>query len=468
MTRRNATAAGCVLVAFVFIAVAVFAVRPAATPGPLLRDFEAYWSAGMTIDGGHDPYSRAIWRAERTVPGVDAARDELLPFVSPPPVLPLWMLAGRLPYVWAARVWWIALAASLIALAWLSLRRSCGTVAPVALLAAFALAIGFGPVTSDLALGQIALVAVLGAALLTAAPFVWQTAGVFAAVLQPNVALGALSQLGRPRTAIAAATGALLAYGSGALALGWRWPVDYLALLQAHAGAERWSAIQITPAAVAWGFGLPPPSVTAIAGFSLVAAVVAGILLWRAIADPFARFAATSLLAPFVAGFFHEQDFVVAYAAAVWCAVRTSGRTRAIAQVATLLVSIDWLGLAQRPTGIVQSALLAGAALCAFAALGSRVIAWQDAAAAAPVALAFAAAAALGALHPLPVWPDTLGAFHAPASWTASTVWLHEQAAAGLLAVNPVWALLRVPPLLGCALLAAVIYRDSSRCRTGS
>ena len=55
-----------------------------------MRDFESYWAAGSAWSAGDDPYSRQIWRAERLVPGVNANREELLPFVGPPFGLPLW------------------------------------------------------------------------------------------------------------------------------------------------------------------------------------------------------------------------------------------------------------------------------------------------------------------------------------------------------------------------------------------
>ena len=65
-------------------------MRPVGTPGPLLRDFEAYYAAGATWALGGDPYGREVWRVERRVPGVDASHEELLPFVGPPFSLPLW------------------------------------------------------------------------------------------------------------------------------------------------------------------------------------------------------------------------------------------------------------------------------------------------------------------------------------------------------------------------------------------
>jgi hypothetical protein len=75
----------------------------------------------------------------------------------------------------------------------------------------------------------------------------------------------------------------------------------------------------------------------------------------------------------------------------------------------------------------------------------------------------FIIAAWLAYGHPSPVWPDTLGDFHASSSASVAQVWFAEQQRSGLLAVSPVWAALRALSLLGCALLACAIYISHSR-----
>jgi hypothetical protein len=439
------------------IAVAILAARPRSSPGPFLRDFEAYWSAGSASNARADPYGRAIWSAERTVPGVDAARDEALPFVGPPATLLVWRLFARLPYESAAVVWSAMLAAILVVLVAAAIRGSGKRAAPFCVLAALALAIGFGPVTSDLALGQLALAAFAAAtftALAATRSLPAATAGACVAFAQPNAALGLVSQLGRKRVALALLLGALIIYALGAIQTGYAWPVEYGRIVAAHRAAERFSAIQLTPVSIAYGFGAAPGAARTIGtGFGLLA-VVAAFALARRVRDRFACFAGFSALVPFVAGFFHEHDLVVAYAAAVWCALRTSGTARIVALAGTLLVAVDWLGLAQRPTGIAQSALLAVSALCSFAALGEESR-WRDVSAVMPVfAVLFAAAAWLATASPAPIWPDALGAFRAPAGASIAALWSAEQRSSGLFAIAPVWALLRSLSLLGCALLA--------------
>ncbi len=464
VTRYSLAAAACVA-----IAIALIAARPVRTPGPLARDFEAYWSAGTTSNTAANPYGIAIWNAERNVAGVDAHRDEMLPFISPPHTLLVWRLAARLPYETAAHLWWAVLAISLIALVAAVLRGSGAPITPFLLLIAILLAIAFGPISSDLALGQVALPAFLGAVLvmMLSARRLWSAVlGAALAFAQPNAALGLAGRLGPNRATLAILLGAALTYVLGSLIVGWSWPLSYARAVAEHSQAERFSAIQFGPAAIAFAFGASAALATAIGVFVSLFAIAAAVALARAAREPFARFAGLSALVPFVAGFFHEHDFVVAFAAALWSAIRTTGATRAIALAGTLLVGFDWLGLAQRPSGIAQSALLEAALFAAFVALGNRTELRRAMPIAAVAAVVIAGAAILALHNPMPVWPDLLAGFRPPATASMAAVWLDEQRANGLLAAVPAWGALRSLSLLGCALLAYAIYRHPSYYRT--
>ena len=416
-----------------------------------------------------DPYGKTIWEAERGVAGVDARRDELLPFISPPHTLIAWRAAARTRYETAAYVWWALLGVSLLTLVAAILRGTGAPITALSILTGAVLAIAYAPISSDLALGQIALPAFLGAVLVMLLAPRQLPLAVLAAVLcfaQPNAALGLAGQIGRNRVTLAIVLGAALTYVLGALTAGWNWPWAYARAVAEHGVAERFAAIQFDPAAIAFDFGATPTVATVVALALAVLAVIAAIALCRRVPDPFARFAGLSALVPFVAGFFHEHDFVVAFAAALWSAIRTTGTSRAIALAGTLLVGFDWLGLAQRPTGIAQSALMEFAVFAAFLALGEKA----DLRQAVPIGVAtgalIAAAAILGSHHPAPVWPDLLAGFRAPATAGVATIWHEEQRANGLLAVVPEWGALRSLSLLGCVLLAYAIYRHPSYCRT--
>jgi hypothetical protein len=440
---------------------AVIAARPVATTGPFVRDFEAYWSAGRVANHGADPYGRAIWQAERSVPGVDASRDELLPFVGPPYTLWLWRAFGAFEFTAAARVWWMLLALCTAALAIVALIGSGLTPRWPPMIGATLFAFSFGPIASGLSLGQATAVAMLGACLAALSARSTRTGSIvpatIAALLQPNIALGEVALFTRIRCAIALAIAAAIAYLAGVAASGWAWPWQYLQLLGAHAAAERFSTIQFVPPAIFYGAGIGP-HVAVVGGYAVtIAAIVAGVIAFARIGDAYARFACLSALVPFAAGFVHEHDLIVAFPAAMLTAARSRGTTRVVAAVATLLVAIDWLGFAERPSVIAQSAMLAIAAGCMFAAFGPASKA--ELVAAPVVGAIFACAAWLAIRHPVAVWPDALGAFHVPVASAAST-WHAELERNGLLSVNPAAALLRALSLIGCALLAAAVWRQ--------
>ena len=138
------------------LALAFFAVSPKPTGGPPLRDFEAYYAAGVTASLDGDPYGRDVWRVEREVPGVIATRDELLPFVGPPFGLPLWRLLGTLPWSNAVLVWDAVMAVSLAVLGLGAMALAPGSPNLQEVTAVFVLIAGFGPLTSGVALGQAA------------------------------------------------------------------------------------------------------------------------------------------------------------------------------------------------------------------------------------------------------------------------------------------------------------------------
>jgi hypothetical protein len=458
VTRRQVL----LVVALVCYALAVIAARPASTPGPFVRDFEAYWSAGRIASQGGDPYGRDVWRAERTVPGVAATRDELLPFVGPPYTLWVWRAFGSLDFTAAARFWWALLAAAIAGLAIVSLMASGLTPRWPPVVGALLFAFSFGPITSGLSLGQVTAVAMLGACVAA----VWSrraraakvAIASVAAALQPNVAIGTLALLRSPRSAIGLASGAIVAYLAGAAARGWNWPFEYVRLLNEHARAELFAGIQIVPSAILYGVGVPPAAAIGCGIAIALLAIAAAAYAMFAIRDPYVCFACISALIPFATGFVHEHDLIVALPAAMLTAARSRGLVRAVALIGTLFVAIDWLGLAQRPTGIVQGVLLAIVAGCMFAAFGPGGIA--EAAAAFVVCIVFAGSAWVAAMHPLAVWPDALDAFRAPAGADAAAVWHAELVRNGLFVVNPAAAFLRALSLIGCALLAAAVWRE--------
>ena len=449
-------------------------LRPPPTQGPFARDFEAYYAAGATWNGGGDPWSRTVWNTERTIAGVDASRDELLPYVGPAAALPLFGALARLPYRTAMRIWTALLAAALIALVLgaLALARGRGAAAVAG---ALLLAVASGPVISALALGQAAL---LAAAAIACALVAYErrafAAGAFATLLaavQPNLALALIARM-RDRAALLPATAAGVAFGALTLAAGGGADgfFGYVQRLREHADAERFVAIQQTPAAIAWAFGASPAAAIAVAA-ACTLVVVAAVIVVTARARLDARDGALLALAawPLAVPFFHEHDFVVEIVPLVVLAVRARGAARGWAGVAAALVCVDWLGLTQRPPAAPQIVMMGIAVACAFAVLGTGARATRaDLAPFAAVVVLACAAVPLGRAFPAPVWPDALPVgYRAPAAADASAVWGGEQSAAGLAAREPAWGALRALPLAGCVVLGVTLVLTRRRTARG-
>jgi len=470
VTRRLALA-----IAVLAYALAVLAFRPHPTPGPALRDFEAYYAAGAAWNAGHDPYGVAIWTYERTLPGVDARREGLLPFVNPPVLLPALGGLARLPFGVASALWEALLIAALGALL-IAAALIAGLREGVARLALLPLALAFGPVSSDLALGQFALVAVAAAGIAA-----WSLArdralaggtGAFVAALQPAIALplAAFARSWRAvHTLLAAAT---------VFALGWiaiagyapaAAPLRYLALLRAHDAAERFALIQYAPSAIVYGFG-GSPSLAGAAGLVCAGLAIGG--WWFATARlrlaPMPSFLLACALLPLAVPFFHEHDFALLLLPALFAARNAAASgARGLALAGALLCAIDWLGLAQRPDGALQSLLLAIAVVAALAAAGAVRPERATIVACACVLAVFAAAAIVAQTHPAPVWPDAMRLpLPALAGASAADVWHAEQAAARMFEVDGFHAWLRAMPLLGCVAIAWATAR--SRVPSGS
>jgi len=440
--RRSAFA----LVALVLAALAATLFRPPPTPGPFARDFEAYYAAGATWNAGRDPYSRDVWQVERTIAGVDATHDELLPFVGPAASLPLWSLFARLPFD-AARIAWellLALAFAVLALAAAAMaygRLTFGRAGSALLFGGLT-----GPLISDIALGQVALVsaaAVAVALLALERRSPWAILAACVAGIQPNLAIPLAVWLTERRAALflGAAAAAFLALtlvtGGGVEGV-----PAYVRLLARHGAAERSSVIQ---------YGAP-----AILALFAVLLTAAGAWRWRTQPRAAAMFALALL--PWAVPFFHEHDFVLELIPAIVLAASPHARVRMLAGVAALATLVDWLGIAQHPHAAAQTVCLAFALACAYAVLPNRSYAASALPPLAAAAVLALIAVPLALIFPAPVWPDALGPFHAAPNLDASAVWAAEQQRAGLAAAVPAWGVLRAIPLAGCALLALAVY----------
>jgi hypothetical protein len=434
---------------------ALLLVRPAPTPGPPMRDFEAYYAAGQISRQGGDPYTSAIWIAERHLLGVLPQRHEVLPFVGPPATLPLWRAFARLSFPAANTVWRVILLFGIGSLA-LAALRLCGTkIQPFTLLVIVVFAIGFGPLTSAFALGQIALPAYACAV----GALLWRPWALLAWV-QPNVAIALLSLAYKRSGALAFLTSAGVFAFLCVAFTGGIGTMHYLEVLRAHTQAERFSAIQFTPAAIAYGLGTPTANAIALGNVVAAIAIIMWVYLMRCSRDDLNRFCGTCALLPLVMPFFHEHNLLVTFLPAAYFTSRCDSRLWPAVCTGALLCGTDWLGLAQRPDGALQTVLLVGAAGVAMFLLRDD-LPLMSLAAPASVLVAIAIVAAAAHSSPLPVWPDAMR--HAPA-WSnggTAAMWHAEQVASGLLVPNITWALLRCASLAGCIVLASAALISS-------
>jgi hypothetical protein len=452
------------------LALAATVFRPPPAHGPFARDFEAYYAAGATWNRGGDPWSRAIWPTEATIPGVDRTRDELLPFVGPAAELPLLGAFARLPYALEVGLWTSLLVVALLFVVAAAFALGSGRGVRLAA-AALLLAAAAGPAISALALGQAALISAAGIALallaLERGSVIGAAVASLAAAVQPNLALVLLARL-RDRRAFVAFVTACVAFaaltfaaGGGTHGFG-----NYLRVLSDHGRAERFDLIQFTPAAIAWSLGAPAPAAAVIGiAVSLIAIVAVVATILRAQLGPRDGTLLALAALPFAVPFFHEHDFVVELIPLTILALVARAGGRAWVGVAAGLILVDWLMLAQRVPAQPEVVLAGLAAACAFVALGAGPrLRRSDLAAPLSVLLVAACALPLAHLHPAPVWPDTLPpSFHAPVAADAPAVWAAEQRAAGLLAQVPAWGALRAIPLAGCIVLGVALVRTQRR-----
>jgi hypothetical protein len=284
---------------------------------------------------------------------------------------------------------------------------------------------------------------------------------------QPNLAVALVARL-RDRTALlcaacAASAFALLTLWAGG---GVNGALAYAARLAHHAHAERFVTIQYTPVAIAAAFGAADPIATAIGIVFALGAVVATIALTvRLQLEPRDGTLLAIAALPLAIPFFHEHDFVLELIPLYLLALCARGPVRVWAGVATAMVLVDWLGIAQRPAAAGQILALGAVVAFTFVVMGRGERATRaDLVPLAAMLLLACAAVPLARAFPAPTWPDALPvAFHAPAGADASEVWAAEQHAAGLDARVPAWGALRAIPVTGCIVLGVAIVLNRRR-----
>jgi hypothetical protein len=362
--RRWTIAASAALFALVLAAVVV----PAARPAGLLRDFDAFYCAGQTLNAGADPYrAEPLGRCERApkpAPLLSGQAGLAMPAPLPPYALAPFMPLARLPYDAAAILWSLVLAAAVAAAA-VSLRRLTGL--PLATLG-FALLLGDG--YASLALGQIAPLAVAGVAL--AAWLLADGRDELAAcaagltLLEPHVGIPVCASLvcWRARTRlpllliVVACAAASVAIAGAATSL------EYVRdVLPAHALSEVANEKQLSLTYALWR--LHAPSELALRAGEIWYALATLAALWAAgriarQAGGGALAAVPAALAVFGGPFVHISQIAAALPAAVLLYARAGTGRRRLLGAAIVALAIPWIQFANLgPIFVSLAALVA-------------------------------------------------------------------------------------------------------------
>lgn len=456
---RSARLAGVALLAAFGIAYAIWLpFRPIGAP---MTDFSAYYAAGRTWAHGGDPYSREIWQVEKSLPGVDPKRPELLPYVGPPVSLPLWAFFGLFSYRVAMVLWGIVLlacAATIVAVPVVLCRRRCG---PGSILSLTVLTLVMGPVVTGISVGQAALpaAACVAVAIACAVARRWTAmtlAAFVAALFKPNDALSLAGALHQPAAVAAAAVAAVLSVAANLpFAGGVHGLLRYVHVVGEQSAAERYFSYQLTPTSIAYGFGMDPHAAAALGtaiGVVAVVLAVAAIVATRASVLSAATIACA--LFPFAVPFEHEPDLALTMFAGLVVALRAGGGAWAAGALGMTLACVDAFGMAQGWAGIAFSIVTAAVAALQLAVLAPRGIRNARTAPFAAIAV-LAVAAAFAPPTKLPMWPDTLPQHVAiSANASANVQWHDEIVASGLEEQRPWASLLRTITLTGCLLIA--------------
>ncbi|HZO94549.1 MAG TPA: glycosyltransferase family 87 protein [Candidatus Baltobacteraceae bacterium] len=461
---RVARVGGALLLLSFIAAYAVW--RPLQLSGPPMTDFSAYYSAGRSWSHGIDPYGTGIWSVERLLPGADPSREELLPYVGPPLSLPLWALLGTLPYQAACAVWGVVVAACagliLVVPAVLAGRRLSRGDAVLLLL----LGVASGPLIDGVSLGQAALpasaavdVAIL---CLVRGRFAWAAlAAIVGAALKPNVVIVLAAALrGVADSLTLAASGVVYALANVPFAGGFHGLARYLGMLSHQGGSERFYAYQMTPTAIAFGFGMSRHA-AALTGdavaLTAVALTILAIVRTRARCIDAAAIACAAF--PFVVPYEHEPDMAVAFLPALIVIFRARGGTWAAGALGTVLLATDPFGLAQGRPGLAFSLVTATVVALQLLALASRRVGRLRFV---PLA-AVAVVAVVGFFGPpsrLPMWPAALPQHVAVApNSSANAIWHDEIVASGLETERPWASTLRLLTLAGCVAIGVAMTR---------
>jgi hypothetical protein len=416
-----------VVAAILGLLVAAAIVWPATRPGDLLRDFNAFYCAGQTLQRGSDPYRAeplgSCERAPKPEPLITTGRGLVAPAPLPPYALVPFELLAQLPYVAAALVWTLFEIIA-VGVAAAAMRRM--TNLPLgALVAAFALGDGY----ASLCLGQIAPFAV--AAIAVAAMLLAEerdelaacAAGV--AMLEPHIGLPVCASLffWRSRTRLPLVGIALLFAATSVAAAGLLTSLEYVRdVLPAHALSEIANEKQFSLTYALHRLQFSDVVALRAGEIWYAAAFVAGIWAAGRLARRTGNAGVLAVIPPAFAvlggPFVHIVQIAAALPAALVLYVASDPRTRRTLGCAIVMLAIPWIQFSNLGTIFIALAAVT-AALLVWAFVDERPL-WACVAGCAAVGFL---SAAVALVQPIPDPTPVLSAHYDPRA-LAETSWL--------------------------------------------
>jgi hypothetical protein len=349
-------------------------LAPSVRPAGLLRDFNAFYCAGQTLNAGADPYrAEPLGGCERAPkPGPLLAGQAWLtaPAPLPPYALVPFRALALVPYVWAGIVWTL-LGIGAVGVAVWAMRGLTG-LPLVPLIAAFALGDGY----ASLCLGQVAPIAVAAIAvaawLLREGRDEWAGCAAGAAMIEPHIGLPLCASLfvWRARTRLPLLGCAVLCVAASVLAAGAPISLEYVrAVLPAHAASEIANEKQFSLTYALHRLGAPDEAALRAGELWYAVMLVGGIWAARRLATRYDNAATIALIPPAIAvfggPFVHVIQIAAALPAALLLYVAVPARLQRTIGIAIVALAIPWIQFANLGTIFVGFAALAAALLAA-------------------------------------------------------------------------------------------------------
>jgi hypothetical protein len=314
-----------------------------------LAGFAAFYCGGDVVRRGHDPYRTEPLRAcEQALPSYRyGAAGVVEPAPFPPVVLFAFGALAALPFAWAVGVYALLALVAIAFAAW-ALQRMTG-FSPYFVGASLAI----GALYQNLKFGQLPplVIGVVCAAALLLERGRPRTAALVASLslIEPHVAgpvLLALFVASKASRLTLAIAGAVVA-GVSAVVLDPALSLEYfMRALPAHAASEVTANDQFSVTWLAHALGATDTAALRAGAISYALMAVLGILAGVRLAQRFARPAFIVLVPAAFAviggTFIHDIQLPIAVPAALLLASVTSGRARAVALAAVMLLAVMW------------------------------------------------------------------------------------------------------------------------------